>query len=347
MSSSQKKEIDEVYAEYFGYSIPYTDHILYTSISQKFDPFYIPAYVYISDVESVLNNIDIRTPLAIEDKNQLNQIASFVGIDTPTTIWGNVDGINFNSNHEIVSSSSIKELLADKNTVFVKPSVESSGGHDCKLYRDINEANTDRICKEILDIYKSNFVVQETCTNCESIKEIHPWSLNTLRVATYILHGEVRHMPCVMRVGCNKASVDNASSGGVVVAIDDTGQLGEYCATNTYTYKSSSHPDTGYVFADHKINEFGEVLKAAEKIHECYPQLKVINWDFTITEDGKPCLIEVNVCSSGGFNLSQIAHGKSAFSSDTEEIFKICKELRQYKRAERLNAYRISNVWGK
>ena len=43
----------------------------------------------------------------------------------------------------------------------------------------------------------------------------------------------------------------------------------------------------------YKIENFERLISAAEKMHYAIPQIGVINWDFTLNEEGEPVLIEV------------------------------------------------------
>ena len=342
LTTAQKKEVDEVYGEYFGMKVPYYDHELYQASSGKFDPFYIPEKFFFSDVECVLNS-NFHYAQTIEDKNLFPLLPHMAGIKTPPIIWLNTDGMNFDKDREFVKRDKVLEMLADHDSVFVKPSVGTCGGESCKVFKDYSKDrdSLENVLNEIENTYKSNYLVQEVISNCDSLKEIHPWSINTFRIVTYILHGEIKNAPTALRTGRSQRIVDN---GGVVTGVKDDGTLGNYCADKHFSIVSDVHPDTGYEFAGKKIDEFPLALEAAKKMHRHIPQAKIVHWDFTIDETGEPCLIEANI-SNGGIYLNQIANGCGPFTTDSEEIFTICKELRKYKKSQRSIPYATGNFW--
>ena len=69
-------------------------------------------------------------------------------------------------------------------------------------------------------------------------------------------------------------------------------------------------------------------------MHITVPQLGVVNWDFTLNENGVPILIEANVVS-GSVWLPQMAHGKTPFGDHTAEVLKWLRLMKKTKPADR------------
>ena len=117
------------------------------------------------------------------------------------------------------------------------------------------------------------------------------------------------------------------------IAVDDDGTLHKTAFTefkNTFT----EHPDTGLKFEGWKIHDFPKVRDAARRMHEAVPQVGVINWDFTIGEDGEAVLMEGNM-RSGSIWLIEMAHGKAVFGDDTAEILQWTRRMKTMKLSER------------
>ena len=76
------------------------------------------------------------------------------------------------------------------------------------------------------------------------------------------------------------------------------------------------------------------MIETAERMHRSIPQLGVVNWDFTLDEDGTPLLIEANVLV-GSIWLFEIAYGKSAFGSLTPEILRWLRQMKRMSYTER------------
>ena len=124
--------------------------------------------------------------------------------------------------------------------------------------------------------------------------------------------------------------MDNAHAGGMFIAINDDGTLHETAFTE-FNDQYTKHPDTGFVFNEAKISNFDKVMKAATDLHGAIPQIGIVNWDFTIDQDGDPVLIEANMNNgkqSGSIWLPEIAHGKGAFGKNTKEILQYLKSVR-------------------
>ena len=127
--------------------------------------------------------------------------------------------------------------------------------------------------------------------------------------------------------------VDNAHAGGMFIAVDDDGQLHENAMTE-FNIQFAKHPDTGVVYKDVKLDLVPKVIAAAHRMHGATPQLGVVNWDFTLDEDGEPVLIEANTMG-GAVWLPQMAHGVGAFGDKTEEVLRWMRFVKKLGVAER------------
>ena len=341
--TNQKNQVDSLFSKYYGKKIPYTEHEMYTGIAGKFDPNYIPRTVYYSDIEFLLNS-NVEYAHVLEDKNILPEFAKGVGVATPKTIWSNSRGIDYLPGVKMLKRDEIIDILSSYDRVFVKPSVGTSGGKGCKLYNNIssNFKSIADLLNQIYADFDTNFVVQEALTNCDSLRKLHPASLNTFRVITYVVEDEIKVAPITMRMGRSGAVIDNASAGGIVIGLDYEGNLMDQAQATSagdsgegLSFKCSEHPDTHIVFRGYKIPELPLVIQAAKKMHSAVPQLGIVNWDFTVTEDGQPCLIEANCEFCGGYDLIQTVHGQGIFGEDTPYILAYTKFLRSKTKLER------------
>ena len=69
-------------------------------------------------------------------------------------------------------------------------------------------------------------------------------------------------------------------------------------------------------------------------MQETVPQLGVVNWDFTIDQEGDPILIEAN-CHDGSVWLPQMAHGAGAFGDKTAEVLSWLRFMNRLKPHQR------------
>ena len=335
LTEEQKASIDKVYTQNYGKRIPHTWHRHFTAYTGNFDPYYFPELLYIPAFERFMNEGGYAK--AFSDKSVLPLIAASeqVGIKTPRTYVSAVNGLLRDQDYTIISSEHAVKTLNALGEVFVKPSTDSSSGKNCmklKLRDGIDEI-TGQTTEEILSGIGPNFIAQE-CLKCHSsIREIYPGSVNTFRVITYCWKNAIEHMPIIMRIGRNGAYVDNAHAGGMFIAVSDDGVMHKKAFTE-FKEEFTHHPDTGIVFAGHKIEHMPRVIDAAKRIHRAIPQVGCINWDFTINESGEPVLIEGNI-GGGSIWLAEMAHGCGVFGERTPEVLrwvKLCESLPQSER---------------
>ena len=84
-----------------------------------------------------------------------------------------------------------------------------------------------------------------------------------------------------------------------------------------------------------------KVIKLAERLQLAIPQVGIINWDFTINEEGEPVLIEANMRNGvqvGSIWLSQMAHGKGCFGNNTAKV------LQHIRRANKMSFSKRQNL---
>lgn len=339
LSNEQKQKIDHLYSKNYGKKIPYTWHRTYTAYTGKFDERYFPELLYIPEFEYYMTpRFDYRYVFA--DKNVIPIIAKYVGIKMPELIVSKTAGIYRDEKLYYLSQEEAVNLLKWGGEMFLKPSVESSSGKKCQLvnfvegYDKITGNSVEEICKNLGE----NFVAQKVIRCHESIRRLHPQSVNTFRVTTYRWKQEIRYFPILMRIGVGMVCVDNAHAGGIFVAIDEDGKLHSKAFTE-FNKQFTEHPDTHIRFAGYKIEHFEQVLIAAKRLHYAIPQVGVVNWDFTINESGEAVLVEANMAGGGSLWLPEMSHGKGVFGDNTEEVLRWLKIMRKTRKDKREHIY--------
>lgn len=338
LTKEQKKSIDRLYRDNYGKRVPYIWHRHYTAFTGNFDEKYIPELIYIPEFEYYM------TPhkeycYAFADKNVITMIAECAGVKTPKTVLSKVSGIYRDENLSPLSMDKAARKIAQGGGLFAKPSVESCSGEGCCVIdmKDGMDILTGRSVLQVLADLGENFVIQEIVKCHESIRRLHPESVNTFRVTTYRWKNCIRHFPVYMRIGIGNSYVDNVHAGGITIAVDDSGILHKTAYTE-FNIQYTKHPDTDICFEGYMIYNFDKVIQAAERMHYAVPQVGVVNWDFTLDEEGNPVLIEGNM-SKGGMWASEETHGKGIFGSDTAEVLSWMKKMRKTKISEREKLY--------
>lgn len=152
------------------------------------------------------------------------------------------------------------------------------------------------------------YIVQCGINQRDDINQINSSSVNTLRVVTQYADCKTKVCVCVMRMGRRGKKVDNSHQGGLSVQIDVND--GTFYPTATAEHGGScfsSHPDSGFVFKDSKINGWNTIKSEIKRCASLFPELKEIAWDVAVTSSGIE-MIELNLgygiahlqCTCGG-----------------------------------------------
>lgn len=321
LTSEQKQQIDELYLTNYGEKIPYTWHRHYTAFTGNFDPAYFPELLYIPEFEHFMNR-DAAYRKVVSDKNILPLLAAGAGVRMPRTIFSSVAGVLRDGTGCLSDLESIKRSLP-REKLFAKPSVESGSGKGCILL----DPGSETFDEDVNQLGK-DFVVQERIACSNSVKTLHPESVNTFRVMTYLWNGKIEVVPQIMRIGCGESFLDNAHAGGIFIAVNGDGTLHDR-AFSEFRDVYTEHPDTHIRFQDYQIRNFHKIPETAIRMHSAIPQIGVVNWDFTMGEDEEPVLIEANLFA-GGIWIFQMAWGKGPFGDKTEEILRWIREQKSF-----------------
>lgn len=141
------------------------------------------------------------------------------------------------------------------------------------------------------------FVLFESfITQHETLRELHPRSINTIRVVTFLNDAaEVEIWGALLRMGFG-TPVDNFDAGGISALIDTTSGVvvGRGQVKDPFRDASfETHPQTGCRIVGLQIPFWTEVLDLIRTAATVVPQVRTVGWDVAITDRG-PTLIEGN-----------------------------------------------------
>lgn len=188
-------------------------------------------------------------------------------------------------------------FLAQHNSFIYKP-LKGVCGRGIKIYKD-NCADHRELFNDF--IKNGPFVIEELIDQGEGMAVLHPESINTLRVATFNLQGDVIIYGAGIRMGTGDSIVDNAGSGGLFCHVNH--EFG-FIDTNAkdYTKEYIFHPDTGVRFIGFDIPKWEEAKKLVTAMARTIECATVISWDLAYSKKGW-CMVEAN--DVGGPNLIQ------------------------------------------
>lgn len=146
-------------------------------------------------------------------------------------------------------------------------------------------------------------VIQQVLDQHETIKKLHPASLNTARVITVNTGSKLIVVCAFLRVGMGNSVVDNISRGGIYVPVDkESGKLGHYAYSDNEPMFYYSHPQTNVAFDGLQIPFYQQALQLCKDLHHNLPYFFLIGWDVAFTPTG-PVIIEAN-------NIHTVAHAQ-------------------------------------
>ncbi len=200
----------------------------------------------------------------------------------------------------IENEDALKQMLKKHEKVLLKP-LSANCGKGVKVYYS-DELKQIGI-KGILSIYRDGCVVEELLTQNNILGEVHPKSLNTIRLATVKVGNVVEYFPFI-RFGRNENVVDNAGAGGLFSKIDpETGIV--QSAADEYGNHYLIHPETKKQIIGMIIPKWKEVKELANELMAIIPDNHSVGWDFAFVND-QWLLIEANYC---GEFIGQVSSG--------------------------------------
>jgi hypothetical protein len=248
---------------------------------------------------------DRRLRYLVSDKNTIEQLFRDYAIPQVDTIAKLINSHIYTSTLREIDFTILNREIEEKNyqKIFVKPH-RGEGGHGIYVFthnkgRYINKDNQEFNEDFMEKIGKnSDYIIQPGIEQLPEIAQIHPFSVNTFRIATENRDGHTRILCAILRFGRNEKEVDNSDQGGLFVTVDvETGEFGRY-ATSMVGELFEKHPDTQFFFRDHKILYWNEIKEFVEDCAKKLAQFSYLGWDIAITKKG-PIVIEVNY----GFSL--------------------------------------------
>lgn len=309
LTKEQEEKIYNYWKKYTNdFNIGY--HKYYIDRTGKFDVRFIPDDLLVGYIDGYLNNRAIEPGVA--DKNYFDLYLK--GFPLPKAYVHLINGVFEDDNYNIITKEKAAEILSNKESIIVKPSMASYGGKGIKF---INNQSQEEVLEFLNNLDGDNYIFQQTVNQSAETAKLHSESLNTIRVMTLILDNNVKVLPwCTFRMGVGKSKVDNASFGGIYCRINDDGTLSEF-AYNALGKKFDSHP-TGGSFKNVKFDFMNDVKRLVKDAAQRFPHFRLIGWDIAIDENNKPLIIEANLTMSGMDVIETI--GGPLFGEYTEQV---------------------------
>lgn len=287
--------------------------------------YYIPDSFFYAFIDEYFTN-PIRSQY-VDDKQFYDMF--FHDCKVPETICRKVDDIFFDSEFNQIDLAKFIEICENEEEVIIKKSMYSYGGKNILFWnksmgRDklVAFLYDDHIVGKLLERKCKQYVVQKIIKQHETLSYLNPTSVNTIRVITLLHDGKFHALSSVMRMGVD-GRVDNCSSGGIVAGINPDGTLKDV-AYDHFANPYHIHP-RGVQFAGVKVPSCEKCVELALKLAKRFCSAsRMISWDFAISEDGEPIVIEMNI-SYGEIDFHQMCNGPIFGDMTDAVIEEVCE----------------------
>ncbi|GGW38684.1 sugar-transfer associated ATP-grasp domain-containing protein [Arenibacter certesii] len=289
--------------------------VLVLWVTKKEVPMYYFKHLYKREIKNYKDYLGTKEAAEIREGKKLHQLeftsilcnklnfslyCERSNIPTPKLIGHNL-GNHFFSGSEMRKINNKTELIAfyeaifestQLETLFFRPLSQYGGKGIFKLRHDNIEAKLE---SEYQNLINGNYLYNEVITQHPKLNAIHGTSINSLRILTYIHNGEVNIISSIFRLGTAGAVVDNTSSGGLFIGIDDKTETLKKEGYRNLEFGGevlTKHPDTNFEFLGFKMPYYKEACELVKKATAVIPN-RLIGWDVAITPTG-PIIIEGN-----------------------------------------------------
>lgn len=162
------------------------------------------------------------------------------------------------------------------------------------LCEGVGVSKVNLTTKEEVERYFSDnkgdyIIIEEPIIQHSKMVNLHPQSVNTLRVTTLFHDGQAYVVAAALRIGTGENCTDNLHNAGIACAVDVENGIviskGYDKDMKTHFY----HPDTKIQLLGFAVPNWQSVLQTALQAANLIPDLKWIGWDIAVTEDS--CVI--------------------------------------------------------
>jgi hypothetical protein len=152
-------------------------------------------------------------------------------------------------------------------------------------------------------IAKGAFIAEEVIQQAPELAVFHPKSINTVRVLTFLVGGQVHFLSAMFRMGRGDSLVDNAAMDNLFAGIDCNHGIIKAGATE---YKSDTiynfHPDTHVQIVGFQLPEWDKLVELITAMATKVKDVYMVGWDVAYADKGW-VMVEAN--ADGAFTALQ------------------------------------------
>ena len=273
---------------------------------------YIPDSFHYLFIDDYYTNPQHSNPC--DDKNLYDLY--FHDVNRPQVVFRKFYGMFLDEHYCEISREEAIGRARDCGDVILKKGKFTGGGEGVMFWNSKNEDE----CKLQEFLQSSNDIIcQALIHQHEELNKLNPSSVNSIRLVTLFFHDQVYMLSSAMRFGVPGSKTDNFNGGGMACGIEADGRLKNVA----YDITASKHHHTaqGVSLDSIVIPQYDECVSLVKSLAKRFASVsRLVSWDLTIDEAGKPLLIECNV-TFGGVSFHQLCNGP-LYGDLTEEVLK-------------------------
>ena len=302
------------YFAQWGFKFPLVEAAYFSHMSGVKSDIYIPGtlfYHYLMPYLGVSNKYtDKNLFRKFLNANSQNKKVDF---RMPYQVVYNSQGVLYNGCDECITfDEAVETVMAYPHDIICKPTYRTTWGKGVSKLKASEKSR--EIIRELLVKYKKDYSFEECIVQHSDMARLNESSLNTTRVVTYRRpNGQLKFLFAFQRFGKAGEVVDNASAGGNFVGVHSDGTLDR--TIKQFKSLKTRKLDDEIV---EKIPYFDRMKEVALYLHSKIPDLNYIGWDFSVSQEGLPIVIEFN--NYGSTDVSQIALGPAFSKEDLDEL---------------------------
>ena len=276
----------------------------------NYDCRYCPDDLFFPYILRALNRYEYS--IAYAHKGMLPRIFANSKVRIPHTIINCINGVIYDGEGKKINKNLIKDILEKEQEFIIKPTTDTCKG------RGVRKISTPADYDSVLKLYGNNFIIQEAVKQSSLTAVFNKPSLNTFRITTLYINGKATPCTILFKCGQGDVCIDNGGGGGIMIGVDDNGNLSEYGYNKEYKriYKTIN----GLAFKGYTFPPIRRIADLFCELHEeLIPHLGLAGWDVAIDEQQNPVLIEANL-SAPGVQFEQLCPQTPIFGDRTSEV---------------------------
>lgn len=200
-----------------------------------------------------------------------------------------------------ISKETFEAFVNTTSKLFIKPLSGSLGANTFIVERSGYYSLFDRLKNE-----DEEWLIEGAINQVREMAIWNDSSVNTVRVPSFKVNGEIHILQPFFRTGRKGQIVDNAGAGGILCVVDEVTGVVKTNGYDEQYNKYKYHPDSNVEYMGWQVPKWGDLCKLVKNVHMNLPDNFIyVGFDFALTDYGWD-LIEGN----WGQMVGQIAEQK-------------------------------------